>query len=88
MSYATSTIKSIQSAEGQIASGSYNTIGVTITAVVVAKSVCYYNGMKSDSDSHTAPALVYLASSTLVNVQREQYIAGTSTGRFTVVEYY
>jgi hypothetical protein len=88
VSYATSTIKSIQSAEGQIASGSYNTIGVTITAVVVAKSVCYYNGMKSDYTQSNGVAYVYLSSATNVRIQRVQELAGTSTGRFTVVEYY
>ena len=88
MSYATSTIKSIQTGEGEIASGNYNHVNVTITAVVVAKSVCYFGGWESDSAADSAPVAVLLASSTLVKVQREQWIGGRSWGRFTVVEYY
>jgi hypothetical protein len=83
-----SVIKSIQSAEGEIPSGSYNHIDVTITAVVVAKSVCYFGGWESDSAADSAPVAVLLGSSTMVRIQREQYIGGRSWGRFTVVEYY
>tara|TARA_R110000787_G_C13144876_1_gene417716 strand:- start:50 stop:328 length:279 start_codon:yes stop_codon:yes gene_type:complete len=92
VSYATSTIKSIQTGEGTIASGSgsgiYITADVTITAVVVAKSICYYGGIKSNYTASNGVAYVYLSSATNVKIQRVQELGGTTTGRFTVVEYY
>ena len=87
-----SVIKSIQTGEGTILSGSGSganiRISVTITAVVLAKSVCYWGGYNSTFTNANNACWASFESNTSVRFERAVEIGGTTTGRFTVVEYY
>ena len=87
-----SVIKSIQVGEGTIASGSGATenirVSVAITAVVLEKSVCYWGGSGSTFTNANNACWTSFESNTSVRLERASEIGGTTTGRFTVVEFY
>ena len=92
--FPSSVIKSIQS--GTVGMGEGDSSGdATITAVVVAKSVCIYNGNSTSAGSDPNNAAshdrvnsrVALTSTTNVNTIRSGGFYGGVTTGFVVVEY-
>jgi len=89
VSYATSTIKSIQ--RGTITfSGTATTATATITSVDTSKSFIAYGGMTFswNSEDHVLWTKIYLTNATTVTITRYLGASYLNSMPYQVVEYY